>query len=147
MRGLHIKTTQIPPFFCCIPVFQSSLFLIYPTILCRFVTLAKKIRRSADHRCIFICIWFFFKFSCVSKVIRLLILAHLKKILWKESKFKTMKRQNASDDGERGNKKLHERVVFISRIFIHTVRKGNFAAQDWTEAGATNWTAFFWIAT
>ena len=26
MRGrLHIKTTQIPPFFCCIPVFQSLL--------------------------------------------------------------------------------------------------------------------------
>ena len=44
MRGLHIKTMQIPPFFCCIPVFQSLPFLIYPTILCKFVTLAKKIR-------------------------------------------------------------------------------------------------------
>ena len=58
-----------------------------------------------------------------------------------------MKRRNASDDGEHENKKLHEQscvqVVFISRIFIHTVRKGNFATQDRTEAGATKWRAFF----
>ena len=38
-------------------------------------------------------------------------------------------------------------VIFISRIFIHTVRKGNFAMQDWAGAGATKWRAFFWIAT
>ena len=35
---------------------------IYPTILCKFFRLAKKIRKSVDHRCIFICIYFFFKF-------------------------------------------------------------------------------------
>ena len=35
------------------------------------------------------------------------------------------------------------RVVFILRIFIHTVRKGNFATQDWTEAGTTKWREFF----
>ena len=52
-----------------------------------------------------------FLFSRVSKVIRLLILAPLKKISWKESKFKTMKRRNASDDGERGNKQLREQAV------------------------------------
>ena len=76
----------------------------------------EKIRRSADHRCI--CIYYYYYyyyyyylFSYVSKVIRLLILAHLKKISWKESKFKTMKRRNASDDGERGNKKLREQAV------------------------------------
>ena len=49
-------------------------------------------------------------FSCVSKIICLLILAPLKKISWKEFKFKTMKRRNASDDGERGNKKLLEQA-------------------------------------
>ena len=107
----------------------------------------EKIRRSADHLYIFICICIFFLFSCVPRVICLLILAPLKKISWKESKFKTMKRRYASDDGERGNKKLREqscvRVVFISRIFIHTVLRGNFATQDWTEAGATKWWAFF----
>ena len=78
----------------------------------------EKIRRSADHRCICICIYYYYYyyyyyyhyyyyyylFSYVSKVIRLLILAPLKKISWKESKFKTMKRRNVSDDGERGNK-------------------------------------------
>ena len=57
----------------------------------------EKIRRSADHhRCIFIYIYYYYYyylFSYVSKVIRLLILAPLKKISWKESKFKTMKRQ------------------------------------------------------
>ena len=35
------------------------------------------------------------------------------------------------------------RVVFISRIFIHTVRKGNFATRYWTEAGATKWRELF----
>ena len=35
------------------------------------------------------------------------------------------------------------RVVFSSRIFIHTVRKRQFETQDWTEAGATKWRAFF----
>ena len=35
----------------------------------------------------------------------------MKKILRKESKLKTMKRRNASDDGERGNKKLREQAV------------------------------------
>ena len=57
----------------------------------------EKIRGIADHRCIFICIYLFFKFSCVAKVIRLLILAPLKKISWKESKFKTMKRRKARE--------------------------------------------------
>ena len=75
----------------------------------------EKIRRSADHRCI--CIYYYYYyyyyylFSYVSKVIRLLILAHLKKISWKESKFKTMKRRNVTDDGERENKKLREHAV------------------------------------
>ena len=101
---LHVKTTQIPPFFCCIPVFQSFLSIYY-FILCKFFTLAKKIRRSAGHRCIFICILFFFFFRVLP------ILAPLKKISWKESKFQTMKRRNASDDGERGNKKLREQAV------------------------------------
>ena len=148
IRGrLHIKTTQIPPFFCCIPVFQSFLPLYIPVSFTNFSYSRKKIRRSADHLCIFICICIFFLFSCVSRVICLLILAPLKKISWKESKFKTMKRRYASDDGERGNKKLREqscvRVVFISRIFIHTVCKGNFATQDWIETGATTRRAFF----
>ena len=38
-------------------------------------------------------------------------------------------------DGERRNKKLREQALcelshVISRIFIHTVRKGNFVTQD-----------------
>ena len=146
MRGrLHIKTTQIPPFFCCIPVFQSilSLYIHYPLQI--FHTCGKNSQERGSSSS-FICIYFL-EFSCVSKVIRLLILAPLKKISWIE--FKTMKRRNARDDGERGNKKLRGqscvRVVFISRIFIHTVRKGNFATQDWTEAGETKERTFFKI--
>ena len=80
-------------------------FLIYSTILCKFFTFTKKF---AGVRIIVVFLFFVFKFSCVSKVIRLLILAPLKKIPWKESKFKTMKRRNASDDGERRNKTLRE---------------------------------------
>ena len=62
MRGrLHIKTTQIPPFFSCIPVFQSFLSLRISLSLANFLTLAKRISRSADHRCICICIFFNFR--------------------------------------------------------------------------------------
>ena len=42
MRGrLHIKTTQIPPFFCCILVFQFFLSLYIPLSF-QISTLAKK---------------------------------------------------------------------------------------------------------
>ena len=83
-------------------------FPIYPTILCKFFTFTKKL---AGVRIIVVFLFFVFKFSCVSKVIRLLILAPQKKIPWKESKFKTMKRRNVSDDGERRNKTLREQAV------------------------------------
>ena len=53
MRGrLHIKTTQILLFFCCIPVFQSFLSLHIPPSFADVFTLAKIISRSADHCCI-----------------------------------------------------------------------------------------------
>ena len=121
--------------------------LIYPSILYKFFILTKKNSQKRGSSLYFYLHLYFFLFSCVSRVICLLILAPLKKISWKESKFKTMKRRYASDDGERGNKKLREqscvRVVFISRIFIHTVCKGNFATQDWIETGATTRRAFF----
>ena len=79
----------------------------------------------------------------IRKVIRLLILAPLKKISWKESDeeakcqrwWRARKQEIASVSCVR--------VVFILRIFIHTVRKGNFATQDWTEAGTTKWREFF----
>ena len=39
-KNLH-KTTKIPSFFFCIPVFHSSfLYLTYPTIFCNFFTLS-----------------------------------------------------------------------------------------------------------
>ena len=39
-KNLH-KTTKIPSFFFCIPVFHSSfLYLAYPTIFCNFFTLS-----------------------------------------------------------------------------------------------------------
>ena len=40
-------------------------FFIYPTILCTFFILAKKIRRSADHRCSFIVFIYFLIFVCI----------------------------------------------------------------------------------
>ena len=53
MRGrLHIKTTQISPFFCNIPVFQSFLPYISHHPLQIFHT-CEKIRGSANHRFIF----------------------------------------------------------------------------------------------
>ena len=87
MRGrLHIKTTQIPPFFCYIPIFQSFLSLYIPPSFANFSHLRKNSRESGSS--------FYF---------------------W---------------------------VVFISRVFIHTVRKGNFTTQDWTEAVQQNEESF-----
>ena len=44
--------------YCCIPVFQSFLSLYIPLYFANFFTLAKKIRRSADYRFLFICLFF-----------------------------------------------------------------------------------------
>ena len=138
MRGrFHIKTTQIPPFFCCIPVFQSFLSLHIPLSFANFFTLAKKISRSVDHRCIFIFISILWVFICIkgypSSDSGLSIENFLKRVQsrrWKGAKGKIAYASRV-------------RVVFISRIFIHTVRKRQFEKQDWTEAGATKWRAFF----
>ena len=62
---LHIKTTQIPPFLCCIPVFRSFLSLYIPQSFVHFSHLRKKIRRSADHRCIFIVFIYFLIFVSI----------------------------------------------------------------------------------
>ena len=40
-----------------------------------------------------------------------------------------MKRCNPSNGRECGNTKLHEQVIFISTIFIHTVHKGNLQCR------------------
>ena len=109
MQGrLYIKTTQIPLFllYSSIPI---HLFHIYPTILSRFFTLAEKILRSADRRLFVLYIFLNLRVYQRSSVFWFWSL--LKNILRKESKLKTMKRRNASDDGERGNKKLGEQAV------------------------------------
>ena len=97
-------------------VFQYSsipiiLFLTYPTILCEFYHTCEKYWQECGSSLYFYFNFFINLFSCVSKIICLLILAPLKNISWKEFKFKTMKRRNASDDGERGNKKLLEQAM------------------------------------
>ena len=73
---------------------------------------------------VFLFVFIHFLISCVSKVTRLLILAPLKKISWKESKFKTMKRQSASDDGERGKRncarKLCASCLHLNNLHPHS---------------------------
>ena len=63
---LHIKTTQILLFFCCIPVFQSFLSLHIPPSFADVFTLAKKISRSADHCCI--CLFVCFNFHVYQRL-------------------------------------------------------------------------------
>ena len=139
------KLRKFRLFFLLYSSIAILLFHMYLSILSRFFTLVEKISQECGSS--FICIIYFFKFTCVSKVIRLLILVPLKK------NFK--KRVQIKDDEEakcqwwwRARKQEIAwascvQVVFISRIFIHTVRKGHFATQDWTEGGATKWRAFF----
>ena len=109
-RRLHIKTT---PFRLSSAVFQySSLsfpYLTCPTIVCKFFIFAKKISRSADRRCIF----FFRIFVCI-KGYSSSDSGPKRKISDSRLgffKFKTMKRHNPNNDGERGNKKLREHAV------------------------------------
>ena len=85
------------------------LFHIYPTILSRFFTLVEKNLRSADRR-LFV-LYIFFNLHLYQRSSVFWFWSLLKKILRKESKLKTMKRRNANDDGERGNKKLREQAV------------------------------------
>ena len=147
MRGrLHIKTTQIPPFFCNIPVFRSLLSLYIPLSFTNFSHLRKKF---AGLRIIvaFLFVFIYFLIFVCSK-------GHPSSNSG-PSKENFMKRVQIQDDEEakcqrwwRARKQEIAsvscvRVVFILRIFIHTVRKGNFATQDWTEAGTTKWREFF----
>ena len=141
MRGhLHIKTTQISSFFCRIPVFLSFLSLHIPLSFANFFTLEKKISRSADHRCIFIFVFCFLFF---------LILLCIKGYPSSDSgpsKGKFMKRVQIQDDEEAQCQRWWRprkqeiawasfvQVVFISRISIHTVRKGHFVTQDLPES-------------
>ena len=132
--------------YSSIPVFQSFFSLHIPLSFANFITLAKNIGRSADHRCIFILIFLLIYFVCI------------KDYLSSDSgpaKENFMKRVQIQDDEAaqcqrwwRARKQeiawaSYVRVVFISRIFIHTVRKEHFATLDWTEAGATKWIAFY----
>ena len=49
MRGrLHIKTTQIPPFFCYIPIFLSFISLYIPPSFANFSHLRKNSRESGS---------------------------------------------------------------------------------------------------
>ena len=89
MQGrLHIKTTQIPPFFCCIPVFQSLLSLCIPLSFANFSHLRKKFARLRII-VVFLFVFFFLIFVCIK--------GHpssdsgpSKEISWKESKLKSI---------------------------------------------------------
>ena len=147
MRGrIHIKSAQIPPFFCCIPVFQFFLSLYIPLSFANCSHLRKKL---AGVQIIVVFLFVFIYF---------LIFVDIKGHPSSDSgssKENFMKRNQIQDDEEvkcqrwwRARKQEIAwascvRVVFISIIFIHTVLRGNFVTQDWTEAGATKWRAFF----
>ena len=105
---LHIKTTQIPPFFCYIPVFQSFLSLYIPLSFANFSHLRKNSQKCGSSLYSYLYLLFFFLiFVCIKSHPS----SDSGKISWKESKFKTMKRPNASDDEECGHKKLREQAV------------------------------------
>ena len=147
MRGrIHIKSAQIPPFFCCIPVFQFFLSLYIPLSFANCSHLRKKLT-GVQIIVVFLFVFIYF-----------LIFVDIKGHPSSDSgssKENFMKRNQIQDDEEvkcqrwwRARKQEIAwascvRVVFISIIFIHTVLRGNFATQDWTEAGATKWRAFF----
>ena len=147
MRGrIHIKSAQIPPFFCCIPVFQFFLSLYIPLSFANCSHLRKKL---AGVQIIVVFLFVFIYF---------LIFVDIKGHPSSDSgssKENFMKRNQIQDDEEvkcqrwwRARKQEIAwascvRVVFISIIFIHTVLRGNFVTQDWTEAGATKWRASF----
>ena len=65
MRGrFYIKTTQIPSFFCCIPVFQSFLSLYIPVSFANFSHLRTEF---AGVRIIVVLlfVFIFFIFACI----------------------------------------------------------------------------------
>ena len=142
---LHIKTMQIPPFFCYIPVFQSFLSLYIPLSFANFSHLRKNSQKCGSS--LYFYLYFFFLiFVCIK--------SHPSSDSG-PSKENFMKRVQIQDDEEAKCQRWWRartqeiawascvRVFFISRIFIHTVRKGNFATRYWTEAGATKWREFF----
>ena len=109
-------------------------FLIYPTILYKFFTLAKKIRRIADHL-LFLFVFIYFLIFVCSKGHPSSNSGPSKENFMKRVQIQDDEEAKSQGDGERRNKKLREQALcelshVISRIFIHTVRKGNFVTQD-----------------
>ena len=135
MRGrLHIKTTQIPPFFCNIPVFRSLLSLYIPLSFTNFSHLRKKF---AGLRIIvvFLFVFIYFLIFVCSKGHPSSNSGPSKENFMKRVQIQDDEEAKSQGDGERRNKKLREQALYelshvISRIFIHTVRKGNFVTQD-----------------
>ena len=113
---MSIFQSSIPPFFT-LPIPLS--FATFSPF--QLAELKQKISRGGEN------CYIFFKILCLSKVVHLLILSHVKRFY--EKSFKTMKRCNPSNGRECGNTKLHEQVIFISTIFIHTVHKGNLQCR------------------
>ena len=68
---LHIKTTQMTPFFCGIPLFQSFLSLYIPLSFANFLLLQKKKKKFASGVRIIVAFLFvflfciFFNFVCM----------------------------------------------------------------------------------
>ena len=135
MRGrLHIKTTQIPPFFCNIPVFRSLLSLYIPLSFTNFSHLRKKF---AGLRIIvvFLFVFIYFLIFVCSKGHPSSNSGPSRENFMKRVQIQDDEEAKSQGDGERRNKKLREQALcelshVISRIFIHTVRKGNFVTQD-----------------
>ena len=135
MRGrLHIKTTQIPPFFCNIPVFRSLLSLYIPLSFTNFSHLRKKF---AGLRIIvlFLFVFIYFLIFVCSKGHPSSNSGPSKENFMKRVQIQDDEEAKSQGDGERRNKKLREQALcelshVISRIFIHTVRKGNFVTKD-----------------
>ena len=140
---LHIKTTQILPFFCCIPLFQSFLSLYIPLSFANFSHSTKKNLQECGSSLYFYLYLFFLNFRVYQRSSIFWFWP-----LWRKFYEKSPNSRRWRSERKRAQKQKTVwascvRVVFISRIFIHTVRKGNFATQDWTETAATKWRAFF----
>ena len=102
------KLRKFRPFFAVFQYCNSSFPHTSHYTKQIFHTCGKKSQECGSS---FICIIYFFNLHLYQRSSVFWFWSLLKKILRKESKLKTMKRRNASDDGERGNKKLREQAV------------------------------------
>ena len=120
MRGrIHIKSTQIPPFFCCIPIFQFFLSLYTPLSFANCSHLRKKLA-GVQIIVVFLFVFIYFLIFVCSKGHPSSNSGPFKENFMKRVQIQDDEEAKSQGDGERRNKRN-----FVSKLCVSCLHLKN----------------------